>query len=112
MNKHIKREMDTLICVDAFGKKPEITLTPKETTLFATVGTSLTTLRNWSAGQVSGKSTYREGAAERRALRRQVHLAMKDIAELAKSMQEEGEIGMAERFRMPRHPTYAALLAT
>ena len=112
MKKQTKREMNTMDRVDIFGKKPELILTPKETSLFATVSTSLTTLRAWSAGQVSGKSTYREGAAERRALRRQVHLAMKDIAELAKSMQEEGQIGMAELFRMPRHPTYAELLAT
>src|SRR5687768_12067253 len=112
MEIKIKREMDCMDCVDLFGKKPELTLTPKLTGLFTTVGVTLTALRDWGAEQVSGLQGLNAGVAERRALVKGIRGQLRDISDIAKSMEEEGQIGMAELFRYPRYSTYELVMLT
>ena len=101
-----------MICVDQFGKKPELVLTSTETPHFATVATNLAAARSFGTEQVSGRSGYREGAAERQGLASDIYKLLRRMANMAKSMEEEGDIRAAERFRLPPKSTYEALLAT
>ena len=112
MNIQVKREMDTLEGVDIFGDREDITLTPKETALFAVVASSLATARSWGSGQVSGGNGSREGAAERQALAESIRSKLRDIASIAQAMEEEGDVGVTEQFRLPARKSYAVLLAT
>jgi hypothetical protein len=112
MNTYVKREIECLICVKRFGEKPELVLTPKETELFTTVSTNLAAARGFGTEQVSGRSGYREGAAERFGIADEIRSVLRRISDMAKSMEEEGEVGMAERFRFAGKPTYEGLLAT
>ena len=112
MNIQVKREMDTLEGVDIFGDREDITLTPKETTLFAAVATALATARSWGSGQISGRNGSREGAAERQALAVSIRRKLRDIASIARAMEEEGNVGVTEKFRLPPRSSYAVLLAT
>lgn len=112
MTKQIIREADAMDRVDIFGKRTDITLTPKLTGLFTTVGVTLTTLRNWGTEQVSGGQGQSAGVVERRLLAHDIRGSVRDIAEIAKSMEEEGQAGVSALFRYPRHSTYESLLLT
>jgi hypothetical protein len=98
--------------VDQFGKKPELTLTAIITALLVTVAAKLTAMRGWVAGQVNGLGGYREGAAERRGLRKEIYTTLRDMREIAKGLDLAGDTAVAEQFRLPAHPTYAEVLAT
>ena len=80
--------------------------------MFTTVGTHLTTLRNWGEEQVSGGQDLSAGVQQRLGLAKDIRLSLRDISDIAKSMEEEGEAGMAELFRFPRRSTYESLLLT
>src|SRR5688500_14915367 len=112
MELQIKCEMDCLDRVDLFDKKPELTLPPKLTGLFTTVGLTLTTLRNWGTEQISGLQGKTSGVEQRRVLATEIRGSLRDIADLAKSMEEEGETGMVELFRYPARSTYENLIRT
>src|SRR5687768_14401161 len=112
MELQIKREMDCMDRVDIFGKKPELTLTPKLTGLFTQVGVTLATLRNWGAEQIAGLQGRTSGVQQRRVLATEIRGTLRDIAEIAKSMEEEGEAGMVELFRYPIRSTYEHLILT
>jgi hypothetical protein len=107
-----KLDMDCMDRVDVFGKRADLTLTTKLTGLFTTVGTNLTTLRNWGEEQVSGGQDLRAGVQQRLGLAKDIRLSLRDISDIAKSMEEEGEAGIAELFRYPRYSTYESLLLT
>ncbi len=111
MTTYEKRVIECMICVDQFGKKPGLVLTPTETTHFASVATNLAAARDHGADQVSGRSGYREGAAERQSLAADIYNVLRRMSDMAKSMEEEGNVGAKERFRLPAKPTYEALLA-
>ena len=112
MKLQIKREMDCMDGVDLFGKKPELNLTPKLTGLFTTVGVTLTTLRNWGAEQIAGLQGKTSGVEQRRVLATEIRGTIRDIADIAKSMGEEGQTGMVELFRYPIRSTYENLILT
>jgi hypothetical protein len=112
MKIKITREADCIERVDLFGKRPELVLTPKLTGLFTTVGTSLTALRNWGEEQIAGLQSRQAGVEQRRGLAVDIRGKLRDISDLAKSMEEEGEVGMAELFRYPNHASYETLLLT
>ena len=112
MNTYEKREIECMVCVDQFGKKPELVLTPTETAHFATVATNLALARGFGTEQVSGRSGYREGAAERQGLAAGIYTVLRRMSDMAKSMEEEGDLGMAERFRLSAKFTFEGLLAT
>lgn len=112
MNTRTKNEMEAMECVDLFGKRPDVSLTPKLTQLFAIVGTSLTTLRTWGEGQILGTQSRDAGIEQRRSLRDDILGKLRDISDVAKSMEEEGEVGMAKLYRYPRKPTCEALMLT
>jgi hypothetical protein len=108
----IKLDMDCMDRVDIFGKRSDLTLTTKLTGLFTTVGTHLTTLRNWGEEQVSGGQDLSAGVQQRLGLAKDIRFSLRDISDIAKSMEEEGEAGMAELFRYPRYSSYESLLLT
>jgi hypothetical protein len=112
MQTYVKREIECMICVDQFGKKPELVLTPTETAHFATVATNLVAARGFAIEQVSGRSGYREGAAERQRLAADIYKVLRRMSDMAKSMEEEGDVGAAERFRLSPKLTYEGLRAT
>jgi hypothetical protein len=112
MEIKIKRETDSMERVDLFGKREDVTLTPKLSGLFTNLGTKLTQLRNWGSSQVSGEQGQSAGVVERRLLVKDIRGDVREIADIAKSMEEEGQVGMAELFRYPRYSTYEALLFT
>jgi hypothetical protein len=112
MKTYEKRVIECMICVDQFGKKPGLVLTPTETTHFASVATNLAAARDHGSDQVSGRSGYREGAAERQSLAADIYGVLRRMSDMAKSMDEEGDIGVKERFRLPVKPTYEALMVT
>src|SRR5688572_25495065 len=66
MDTRVKHEMEAMDRVDVFGDRTDITLTPKLTGLFTTVGVTLTTLRNWGMEQVSGEQGQSAGILQRR----------------------------------------------
>ena len=104
MNTRTKYEMEAMDRVDLFGGRGNLSLTPKLTQLFATVGASLGTLRAWGEGQISGAQSRNAGIEQRRGLLKEIRLRMQDISDVAKSMEEEGTVGIAELFRVPRKP--------
>ena len=112
MNTYNRRRMEMLERVDQFGKIPGLTLTTIITALFALVGTYLTAMRDWVAGQANGNGDFREGAAIRRALYQQILAALRDIRAAAIGMEIAGDDGVSEQFRLPRSLTYANVLAT
>jgi hypothetical protein len=112
MNTYDKRGIECMICVDQFGKKDELVLTPTETAHFATVATNLAAARGFGIEQVSGRSGYRAGAAERQGCASDIYKMLRRMADMAKSMEEEGDVGAKERFRLPPKSTFEALLAT
>jgi hypothetical protein len=105
-------EMEAMERIDLFGKKPELILTPKLTGLFATVGTYLTALRNWGEEQIAGLQSRQAGVVQRRELAKEIRERLLEISDVAKSMEEEGETGMAELFRYPARATYEKLTLT
>ena len=112
MKTQIKLEMEAMDRVDLFGKKPELTLTPKLTGLFATVGTYLTALRNWGEEQIAGLQDRQAGVVQRRILAKDIRSRLLEISDVAKSMEEEGDVGTAELFRYPVRATYETLILT
>ena len=112
MNTRIKLGSEAIDRVDLFGKREDLTLTPKLTGLFTAVGVTLTTVRNWGTGQVSGEQDQSAGVVERRLLAKDIRSNVRDIADIAKSMEQEGQTGMAELFRFPPRSTYEALMLT
>ena len=112
MEIKIKLDMDCMDRADLFGKRADLTLTPKLTGLFTAVGTHLTTLRNWGEEQVAGGQDQKAGVQQRRGLAKDIRFSLREISDIAKSMEEEGEVGMAELFRYPVRSTYEALLQT
>jgi hypothetical protein len=89
-----------------------VTLTPKLTGLFTQVGVTLATLRNWGAEQIAGLQGKMSGVEQRRVLATEIRGSIRDIADIAKSMEEEGQTGMAELFRYPTRSTYENLILT
>jgi hypothetical protein len=112
MKKRNRLEMEAMDRVDLFSKRTDVTFTPRQTLLFTTVSNSLTTLRNWGEGQISGLQTQCAGTDQRRDLAQDILSRLRDIADVAKSMEEEGYSGMSELFRYPRKPTHEALILT
>ena len=112
MNTKVKLGSEAIDRVDLFGKREDLTLTPKLTGLFTTLGVTRTTVRNWGTEQVSGDQDQSAGVVERRLLAKDIRSNVRDIADIAKSMEEEGQAGMVELFRFPPRSTYEALMLT
>ena len=112
MKTYQRRLMDMFESVDQFGKKPELTLTAIITTLLAVVTAKLGAMRAWVAGQTNGQGHYREGAAERRGLKTAIYATLRDMREIAKGLELDGDIGVSDLFRLPVNPSYAMVLAT
>lgn len=108
----VKLDMEAMDRVDVFGKRPELILTPKATSLFATVSTKLTALRDYGAEQIAGKQGYHDGVSNRRQLAKEIRTTLIEMAGLAKSMEEEGEVGMTDLFPYPKYMGYEPLLLT
>jgi hypothetical protein len=106
------RLMNMFESVDQFGKKPELTLTPKLTGLFTQVTTHLGAMRNWAAGQTTDNGDLREGAAEKRNLASEIYGVLRDIREIAKGLEIAGDVGLTENFRLPATRAYAKVLAS
>jgi hypothetical protein len=114
-NDYTRRRFNCVERVHYFGQKPELApLTPKEVTLFAGVTASWTGLKAHDVAQGTGTRGFREGAAERRLLVGAIWAMNRRIADMAKSIAEEGEEpGIAEKFRLPRgNRTYQMVAST
>lgn len=112
MELKVKLDMEAMDRVVVFGQRPELTLTPKATELFATATTKLTALRDWGSGQVTGEQDFHDGVSNRRFLAKVIRTTLNDMAGLAKSMEEEGAIGTSDLFARPRYQGYEPLLLT
>ena len=104
MKKYVRVRYNCIEGVHIFGQKPELLpLTPKETTFFAGVETAYEGLKDYLVDQGTGNRGYREGAAERRLMVDAMWTMNRRIADIAKSIAEEGvDPGIAEKFRLPR----------
>jgi hypothetical protein len=113
MNRNIIYKGECIGRVKIFGAKPELApLGAKEAALFTSLTPIALSLDAFGANQESGNRGYREGAAERGDAATELQTALRDIAEIAKALREEGiDPGAAEAFRMPRRYPYAALTA-
>ena len=112
MHNYVKRRMECFKRVKLFGQKPDLVLTSAEIALFTNLGVLLTAMQGSGATQADGRRGFREGTAERRAARKDLRAAMRDISEIAKSLREEGiDPGAAERFRLPGSVSFVALAA-
>jgi hypothetical protein len=115
MDDYVKRIFNCAERVHFFGEKPELApLSPKETTFFAGVTTAWTGMKAYNVDQGTGNRGFREGAAERRLLVDAMRSMNRRIADLAKSIAEEGvDPGIAEKFRLPRkNGTYLVVAGT
>ena len=115
MKKYVRACYNCVEGVHVFGQKPELLpLTPKETTFFAGVGTAYDGMKAYLVDQGSGNRGFREGAAERRLLVDAMWTMNRRIADIAKSIAEEGvDPGIAEKFRLPhRNRTYLTVAGT
>ena len=103
-NDYIRRYFNCVERVHYFGQKSELApLSPKETTFFAGVTTAWTGLKGHDVLQGMGERGFREGTAERRLLVGAIWKMNRRIADIAKSIAEEGvEPGIAEKFRLPQ----------
>ena len=103
MRKYVRVCYNCIEGVHIFGQKPELApLTAKETTFFAGVGTAYDGLKDYLVDQGTGNRGYREGAAERRLMVDAMWTMNRRIADIAKSIAEEGvDPGIAEKFRLP-----------
>jgi len=114
-NNYTRRCFNCVERVHYFGLKTELApLSPKETTFFAGVTTAWTGLKGHDVLQGTGERGFREGAAERRLLVGAIWKMNRRIADIAKSIAEEGEDpGIAEKFRLPQaNRTYQMAAST
>ena len=100
--------------VHFFKDEPALApLTPKETELFGSVTAAWNGLKAYSADQTTGNHGFREGALERRLAVNSMVAMNRRIADIAKSIAEEGvDPGMAEQFRLPRNRTHLVVAIT
>jgi hypothetical protein len=110
MNKHARRRLILAEGCLEFSKKPELVLTAKPTALFAELGTNVLTLKRWDGETQSGGRNFRDGAKQRQEGASKIHDALRDISDLANTLELEGHVGATEKFRMPIHPTFHDLL--
>lgn len=112
MNKKIIQVSECVGRVVAFGGRPDLTFTAKETALFTSLAPIKTALSTAAAKQSTGNRGFRENANERVFAATSLRSMLRDIAEIAKSLAERGEdVGAKEAFRMPPHSSYANLAA-
>ena len=97
-----------------FLQKPEVgVLTAKEMVFATSLAAAYTGLKSYFVDQGAGNRGFREGAAERRLLVSAMVAMNRRIADLAKSVAEEGvDPGMAEKFRLPRNRTHLNVAST
>lgn len=113
MNRKVILKGECIGRVHVYGEETELVLTPKETALFANVATAWAAVQASATGQAAGGLGFREGSKARRVVAKRLRESMRDIAEIAKSLDEEGtDSGAAEGFRMPRSGSYASLSAS
>ena len=112
MKTRSKFEIEAMERVELFGRRTDLALTPWLIALFAKVSANLSNVRAWGEGQISGLQTQVAGTRQRRALADEILSRLRDIADVAKAMEEEGKTGMAELFRFPRKPTHEVLVLT
>lgn len=112
MELKIKLETDTMDRVFVFGGRPELVLTPKATALVTTVGVKLTALRKWGSGQITGGQDFHDGVSTRRFLAAEIRSTLNDMAQLAKSMEVEGQVGLSDQFPHPKYQGFEPLLLT
>jgi len=113
MKKIVIRKFECVDRVKLFGDKPELApLGTKEAALFTSLTPIVAAGITFGANQESGNRGYREGAFERGSVATELHTSLRDIAEIAKALREEGvDVGAAEAFRMPDRYPYASLAA-
>ena len=114
-NDYIRRYFNCVERVHYFGQKTELApLSPKETTFFAGVTAAWTGLKGHDVAQGTGTREFREGASNRRLLVGAIWTMNRRIADMAKSIAEEGvEPGIAEKFRLARgNRTYQTVAST
>lgn len=111
MNDYVRHLMEMFEGVEQFGKKPELDLTPKLTGLFGQVTTRLTAMRAFAAGQTGGNGDFREHSTERFFLSRGIFTTLRDMEEIAKGMEVDGDAGILDQFRLPKSRAYQSILA-
>jgi hypothetical protein len=111
-------ELRVYNCVERshfFVQKPELLpLTAKETAFATALGAAYTGLKAYAVDQGTGNRGFREGAAERRLLVHAMWAMNRRIADLAKSIAEEGvDPGITEKFRLPgKNHAYLVVAST
>jgi hypothetical protein len=114
MNEYVILRANCAERVHFFGEQPELApLSAKETALFTSLTTTWTALKAAAVRQGAGNRVFHDGTLERRLIASELRAGCREIAEVAKAIELEGVMpGISERFRMPRRPTYAVLIAT
>jgi hypothetical protein len=112
MNITITHKKECVGRIVGFGGRGDIVFTAKETGLFDDLALIHAELEEAATQQDSGGRGFREYSGERAGAAVALRTQMRDIAELAKALDERGiDVGAAEAFRMPRYGTYASLAA-
>lgn len=112
MNKKTTRESECIGRVLSFGTRTDVVFAAKETALFTNLTAIKTQLNSAAARQNGGNRGFRESSNERNVAAKTVRVALRDIAEIAKSLAERGvDVGANEAFRMPPNGSYERLAA-
>jgi hypothetical protein len=104
MDDYVRVRFNCIERVHFFGQKPELApLTPKEISFLGGVATAWNGLKAYMMDQGTGNREFREGATERLLMVKEIWAMNRRIADIARSIAEEGvDPGMAEKFRLPR----------
>ena len=98
--------------VAKFVKDNTAILSAAATALVPQLTTAITEVDTVATLQLTGKGELSAGVAQRRAIAKQLRLALVDIGKVGRILDKTTQAGIAEHLHLPRVVSYAALLVT
>src|SRR5687767_11734340 len=112
MNDTQRNQTNMVYSVAKFVKDNATILNTAATALVPQLTTAISEVDTVATLQLTGSGEHSAGVAQRRAIAKQLRLALVDIGKVGRILDKTTQPGIAEHLHLPKVVSYAALLVT